>query len=271
MSRRSGNRIERRFATLADQGDAAFVVFLFAGDPDLERTVDLVLACDRAGVDVVELGIPFSDPMADGTANQAACERGLGSGTTVEGVLGAVARIREHSEVPILCYTYANPVLAYGVERFADRAREVGVDGVLFLDLPPDDDRAIRRTMKRRGLATVCLVAPNTAPERRRYLAGQSTGFVYYVCRLGVTGERARLPEDLADQVRELRRLSQAPVCIGFGISTPEQAAEAARYGDGVVVGSHLVRLIEAHGGDFTLAERFERRAAEIARAVHGG
>lgn len=264
------NRIARCFAALRMAQRKAFIVYIGAGDPDLAFTEALVPALAEAGTDIVELGMPFSDPMADGPTNQAAAERGLASGTTLRGLFATVARIRERSQVPLLLYTYLNPILAYGCERFAKDAVQAGIDGVLVLDLPPDEDAAVLPTLRAQGLATVCLATPNTRDERKAFLAAESRGFMYYVCRLGVTGERDSLPEDLSTQVARLRGDGSTPVCIGFGISSPEQAAEAARYGDGVIVGSHLVRLIEAHGTAPDGVEQVCARAAQLARAVHG-
>lgn len=263
------NRIAERFAGLQAAGRKAFIAYICAGDPDLDTTVELVLALERAGVDIVELGIPFSDPMADGPANQAACERALAAGTTVAGVLAAVARIRQRSQIPLLFFTYINPVLAYGINRFAADAVAAGADGLLPLDLPPDEEAPLLETCRSAGLATVCLAAPNTGDQRRAYLARESRGFLYYVCRLGVTGERDALPADLAERVAALKVAGDAPVCIGFGISDERQAALAASHGDGVVVGSHLVRLIERHGRDADLPARLEARARVLADAVH--
>lgn len=270
----SENRIARRFADLAAAGKKAFIAYLCAGDPNLDATVELVVQMaeqtdpDRR-VDIVELGIPYSDPMADGTANQAACERALASGTSVKGVLEAVRRIRERSQVPILFFTYVNPVLRYGLERFAKDAVASGADGVLPLDLPPEEGPEFIEAMRSAGLANVCLAAPTTTAERRTLLARESRGFLYYVCRLGVTGERAELPKDLGAQVKALKAVCSAPVCVGFGISTPEHAAAAAKHGDGAIVGSHLVRLIERHGKARDLAKVVAQRAGELAVAVH--
>lgn len=263
------NRIERCFERLRANGQKAFVAYICAGDPNLDATVDIVLAMAEAGVDIIELGIPYSDPMADGVANQAACERALAAGTTVAGVLQAVYRIRSHSQVPLLFFAYANPILAYGVNQFAIDAAAAGVDGILPLDLPPDEDPSFIARMRQVGLANICLAAPTTTAERKRMLARESRGFIYYVCRLGVTGERATLPKDLKAQVAALKKVTKTPVCIGFGISTPEQAAEAARYGDGVVVGSHLVRLIEQNAKRPDVARLVAKRAGELAMAVH--
>ena len=263
------NRISRRFAALKTEGRKAFIAYLTAGDPHLDATVDLVVAMAEAGVDIIELGIPFTDPMADGPAIQAACMRGLASGTTVKGVLEAVRRIRLRSQVPILFFTYVSPMMAYGIERFAADAAAAGADGVLPLDLPPEEGPELLAVMQAAGLATVCLAAPTTRPERKAFLAAQSQGFLYYICRLGVTGERVELPADLAQQVASLKAATTAPVCIGFGISTPEQAAAAAAHGDGAIVGSHLVKLIERHGQDPQLVAIVAKRAGELAAAVH--
>lgn len=268
------NRIAKRFAELAAAGKKAFIAYLCAGDPNLDATVELVVQMaeqtdPERRVDIIELGIPYSDPMADGTANQAACERALASGTSVKGVLDAVRRIRERSQVPILFFTYVNPVLRYGLERFAKDAVAAGADGVLALDLPPEEGPEFIETMRRCGLANVCLAAPTSTPARRALLARESRGFLYYVCRLGVTGERAELPKDLAAQVKALKAVCSEPVCIGFGISTPEHAAAAAKFGDGAIVGSHLVRLIERHGKARDLAKVVAQRSGEMALAVH--
>jgi tryptophan synthase alpha chain len=263
------NRIATCFARLRSAGKKAFIAYICAGDPSLEATVELVVAMAEEGVDIIELGIPYSDPMADGPANQAACERALAAGASVRGVLDAVARIRAHCDVPLLFFTYVNPVLAYGLERFAADAVRAGVDGILPLDLPPEEGRDFTRVMRSVGLANVLLSAPTTPMARKRMLARESRGFLYYVCRLGVTGERTELPADLGAQMRALKSVATAPVCIGFGISSPEQAAMAADFGDGVVVGSHLVRLIEREGRNPRLAQIVAARAGALAAAVH--
>jgi tryptophan synthase alpha chain len=265
-----GARLASAFKKLRRDGRKAFIVYLTAGDPDLDATVELVCRLHaEAGVDVVELGIPFTDPMADGVANQRAAERALKSGTSVRGVLDAIRRIRARCGIPIIFFTYLNPVLAYGAAAFARDATEAGADGLLLLDLPPDEDPPLLTELAAHGLAPVCLVAPNADAVRRRLAAKASKGFVYYVCRYGVTGERADLPDDLVQQLGELRAVSRVPVCVGFGISSPEQAAQAARAGDGVIVGSHLVRMLEEHAGKPDLLDRVVARARELATAVH--
>lgn len=269
MTAAETNRIARRLQANRRAGRRSFVAYLSAGDPHLDATVELACAFDAAGVDVLELGVPFSDPMADGVAIQASYERALRAGATVRGVIDAVRRIRARCELPLLLFTYLNPVLAYGPEAFARDAAAAGADGVLLLDLPPEQDPAMLATFQARGLATVCLAAPTTTAERRRFLAGNSRGFLYYICRLGVTGERAELPPDLERRVAALKKAAGIPVCIGFGISSPEQAAQAARAGDGAVVGSHLVKLVERHGADADLVRIVAARAGAMADAVH--
>ncbi|TVR39466.1 MAG: tryptophan synthase subunit alpha [Planctomycetota bacterium] len=264
------NRIAQCFAALRAQSRKAFIVYIGAGDPDLAFTERLVVGLAEAGTDIIELGMPFSDPMADGPTNQAAAERGLASGTTLRRLFSSMQRVRAQTQVPVLLYTYLNPILAFGAERFASEAVACGIDGVLVLDLPPDEDSGTLDCLRNAGLATVCLATPNTAEERKAFLAASSRGFLYYVCRLGVTGERDSLPEDLASQVARLRGDGSVPVCIGFGISSPEQAAQAAAVADGVIVGSHLVRLVEQHGADSDGVERVCARARLLAEAVHG-
>ena len=263
------NRITSMFQSLKKANKKAFVVYLTAGDPNLDKTIEIVCGMAEQGVDCIELGVPFTDPMADGAANQAAAERALAAGTTMRGVLDAVRAIRERTQIPILFFTYLNPMIAYGIEQFAEDAVAAGVDGILPLDLPPEEDQSIIKLFRKAGLANVCLVAPNTLPERRAYLAKQSRGFLYYVCRYGVTGERSELPQDLSEQVADLRSLAKVPVCVGFGISTPEQAAEVASHADGAIVGSHLVRIIEQYGDSDDVVERVVSRAGEMAAAVH--
>lgn len=263
------NRIAAKLDANQAAGRKSFVAYISAGDPSLDATVELAVAMGEAGVDVLELGVPFSDPMADGVAIQASYERALKAGATLRGVLAAVSRIRARSQLPLLLFTYLNPVLSYGVEAFATDAAAAGADGVLLLDLPPEQDPAMLATMQKHGLATVCLAAPTTTPERKKFLARNSRGFLYYICRLGVTGERVDLPADLAQKVTAIKRGTGIPVCIGFGISSPEQAAAAAKAGDGAVVGSHLVKLIEKHGTSPDLVRLVAARAGELAAAVH--
>jgi len=250
------NRLDATFARLRAEGNAAFVAYLAAGDPSLDATLDLVLGLEAAGVDVVELGLPFSDPLADGIVNQLAAQRALESGTTTAGVLGLVRRIRERSAIPLVLFTYLNPVYTYGFENFHADAAAAGADGVLLLDLPPDEVASNAELTGTHGLRQIRLVAPTTPPERMREIGSGGEGFVYYVSREGVTGEQASLAANIAENVALIKSGSGVPVCVGFGISSPEQAAEVARSSDGVVVGSAIVKTIAAHGASPDLAAR---------------
>jgi len=257
------SRIGERFARLRAEARKGFVAFVTAGDPSLERTVEVAWALDAAGADVLELGVPFSDPLADGPVIQRASERALRRGTKLAGVLGAVSRIRTKSELPIVLFSYANPLLRYGPERLASDARAAGVDGVLVTDLPPEEAGEWTPIARRAGLDTVFLAAPTSPEQRLRRVAEASRGFVYAISRTGVTGEKQALSDDARPLVERLKALSDVPVALGFGISTPEQFAAAAGVADAVVVGSALVRYLEEHpGGDVGARLRWLRGAA---------
>jgi tryptophan synthase alpha chain len=238
-------RIGERFERRRSEGRPAFVAFLTAGDPSLARTVEIAAGLEAAGGDVLELGVPFSDPLADGPVIQRASERALGRGVTLARVLEAVARIRERSALPLLLFTYFNPLLQYGLERLVRDAKAAGVDGVLVTDLPPEEADGWIALARPADLDTVFLAAPTSPPERLWRVAAASRGFVYAISRTGVTGERRSLSEDARPLVERLRGLTEVPVALGFGISSPEQVRAAAAVADGVVVGSALVRFLE--------------------------
>ena len=238
-------RIGERFARLRAEGGKAFVAFLTAGDPSLDRTVSAARELERGGADVLELGVPFSDPLADGPVIQRSSQRALERGVTLGSVLESVRAIRATSALPLLLFTYFNPLLQYGLTRLAKDAREAGADGVLVTDLPPEEASEWLEAARPAGLDTVFLAAPTSPPERLRKVAEASRGFVYAVSRTGVTGERQTLSDEARPLVEGLRALTREPVVIGFGIAAPEQAREAARVADGVVVGSALVRFLE--------------------------
>jgi tryptophan synthase alpha chain len=238
-------RIGERFARRRKEGRTAFVAFLTAGDPSLERTVELAGQLDEAGVDVLELGVPFSDPLADGPVIQRASERALRRGTTLARVLDAVRSIRKKTELPLLLFSYLNPILQYGVDRLAGEARQAGLDGVLVTDLPPEEADGWLKAARKAELDTVFLAAPTSPDERLRRVAEASRGFVYAISRTGVTGERTALSDDARPLVARLKKHTEEPVAIGFGISTPEQWKAAGEVADGVVVGSALVRFLE--------------------------
>jgi tryptophan synthase alpha chain len=246
-------RIPRAFASSKASSRAAFVAFLTAGDPSLERTEEAAIELDRAGVSVLELGVPFSDPVADGPVIQRSSERALRRGTTLKEVLSLVRRIRKRTEMPLLLFTYFNPFLRMGLDRASGEARDAGVDGVLVTDLPPEEADPWLEAARGSDLDTVFLASPTSSDDRLRRLAAVSSGFVYAVSRTGVTGERGSLSSDAGPLVRRLRDVTAGPLALGFGISTPEQVRETAAMVDGVVVGSALVRFLEENpGGDLT-------------------
>ena len=262
------NRIDSRFAELRAAGKRAFVAYICAGDPTLEATVDIVLGLERAGADVVELGLPFSDPLADGVVNQMAADRALKAGASTAGVLDMIRRLRTRSQIPLVLFTYLNPVYTYGYERFHRDAAAAGADGVLVLDLPPDEAEQNAELKPTPDLRHIQLVAPTSAPERIASIARSAEGFVYYVSRLGVTGAQSEVAGGIAEQVAVIRGTTTVPVCVGFGVSSPEQAATVAAMADGVVVGSAIVKLIEKHGTEPDVAERVEALVKPLVAAV---
>jgi tryptophan synthase alpha chain len=239
------SRIAATFERLRARGERALVAYVTAGDPSLETTVRLAVEMARRGADIVELGVPFSDPLADGPVIQRAAQRALADGTTLAGVLESVARIRAEVQTPIALMTYYNPLLAFGLAAFADRGSKAGVDAVLVVDLPPEEAAPLVTEADRVGLDVVHFVAPTSTRERVRLIARQSRGFIYLVSLTGVTGQRADLPADLEEQVRALRLVTTKPICVGFGIGRPEQVAAVGRLVDGVIVGSAIARLVE--------------------------
>lgn len=257
--------IDEVFFKCSHEGRAAFIPFLMAGDPDLNATAEYLDALAAGGADIIELGVPFSDPIADGPVNQRAAVRALASGTKMSGILQLVARHRDRLGIPIVLFTYFNPIHARGVERFAEQAAASGVDGVLCVDLPPEEgERDFIPALRDQGVDTIFLLAPTSTRERVSKVGSVSTGFVYYVSRTGVTGERTALPGDLLRDVKRLRKRLDQPVAVGFGISTPQQVAAVSEIADGVVVGSGLVRLIEEKGGDPGLPLLLEDRVRDL-------
>jgi len=248
------NRIDRKFASLRNQSRKGFIAYITAGDPGLAATKSLAIAFEKAGVDVLELGVPFSDPLADGVVNQLASQRALEAGATVHGVLDTVREIRKESQIPIVLYTYVNPVYKYGFAKFHRDAAEAGVDGLLILDLPPEEDHG--EFTNTADLKRIRLIAPTTPPERMREITGKADGFIYYVSREGVTGEQTSVAASLAGQVAEIRNTTALPVAVGFGISNPEHVKEVAQSADAVVVGSAIVKRIAEYGKDVDLVEK---------------
>jgi tryptophan synthase alpha chain len=263
-------RIDNAFRKTREQGRAAFIAYITAGDPSLESTRRLIQAFERKGVDIVELGVPFSDPIADGPVNQEAAMRAIKSGTTIEGILEMIRGLRKVSQIPILFFMYYNSLLAYGLERFAGDASSAGLDGALALDLPPEEAGEYKRLMDGRGLSTVFLVSPVTPPDRMELIAKHATGFIYYVSQLGVTGERAAVAAGMNEKLRQIRKQAAAPVAVGFGISRPEHVRSVAACADGVIVGSSIVRKIGELGGKPGFEEEVAEFVGELTEPLKG-
>jgi tryptophan synthase alpha chain len=262
------NRIVERFARLQREGKKGFIVYIGAGDPRLEVTLQLAVAFDRVGVDVLELGVPFSDPLADGLVNQLAAQRGLESGTTPPKVLETVTAIRKQTQIPIVLYIYFNLVHRYGMERFIKDAARAGVDGLLVLDLPPEESDDYEALMKAAGLCNIYLVAPTTPDDRVKLIVTRGTGFIYYVSREGVTGMQQKVSERIAEMTARIRAHTQLPIAIGFGISNPEQARSVARQAEAIVVGSAIVHQIAEHGKSPDLVERVAEFVKTLSHAT---
>ena len=255
-------RIDKRFAQLKPENRKAMIPYVTAGDPTLEITLDLVFALERAGADVIELGVPFSDPIADGPVIQRATERALAAGATIRKVLRLGSEIRAKSEIPLLLFSYYNPILNYGLERLARDAAAAGFDGVLATDLTVEESDEYRRSMQNAGLNTVFLVAPTSSPERIEKIAAASSGFLYAVSRTGVTGKQQEVASDLKTFLQALRTHTRLPIAVGFGISTPEHVRAVWQEADGAIVGSAIVKCVEEHIGSTDLAERVGEFAA---------
>jgi tryptophan synthase alpha chain len=272
MNPPSENRIDRAFRDLKTRGQKAFVAYITAGDPAPARTPELVWALERAGADIVELGVPFSDPLADGVVNQLSAQRALEAGTTPAHVLEILRTIRTKSQIPLVLYTYFNLVYAYGIDRFCRDTHAAGADGLLILDLPPEETLGANGLGARLGegeLRRISLVAPTSPAERIAKIIRQASGFVYYVSREGVTGMQAQVSTGTAERIALIRKQTELPVCIGFGISTPEQARTVAHQADGAVIGSVLVNRIAEWGQDEDLPAKLEAFARPLAEAIH--
>ena len=250
----TAGRIEKKFAELRARDEAALIPFIVAGDPSLEATRALVLELEARGADLVELGVPFSDPMADGPANQRALARGLASGASLAAILAMVGEVRRQTQIPIVLFGYYTPILHYGCERLCADAARAGVDGVLVVDLPPEEAAELARPARAHGLDLISLLAPTPPVERVRTIAHAGSGFLYYVAVTGVTGARTSLAAGLETRVRALRTVTDLPIGVGFGISTAAQAGEVGGYADAVVVGSALTLIIEREGAGPGLA-----------------
>ena len=264
----SQTRIGRLFERLRREGRPAFIAYITAGDPSPDRTPALVAALERGGADLIELGVPFSDPIADGPVIQRGSDRALKAGTNVAAVLDIAAKIRKNSEIPLLLFTYMNPVLRYGLEALARDAVARGIDGCLLTDLSVEEAEPYVRAMRKGGLDTVFLAAPTSTDRRLELVAEYSTGFVYLVSRTGVTGERASVSESVEPLVRAMRKVTDLPLAVGFGISTADHVRQVGAIADGVVVGTAVVRVVEENAASPDLEAKLEALARELASGL---
>jgi tryptophan synthase alpha chain len=250
LSPAGAGRLDTTFQRLKLNGEKALITYLMAGDPGLPETEQLVLEMEKAGADVVELGVPFSDPIADGPVIQQAAERALRNGTSLSKILVMVKDIRTKSQIPIVLMAYYNSIHAFGPERFCREGVAAGVDGLIVPDMPPDEAGPLQAPASAHGLHLIFLLAPTSTPERRAFVARQSTGFVYYVSLTGITGAKLGNAADVGQNIDKIRKVSGTPIAVGFGVATPQDAARLSVFADGVIVGSAIVKLIAAHQHD---------------------
>jgi tryptophan synthase alpha chain len=262
------NRIEKKFAELKDRGEAGLIPFVTAGDPDLPTTLRILESLHNAGADCIELGVPFSDPTADGPTIQRSSERALKNGLALPAILEIVKQFRKKFETPVILFGYYNPFFRYGLEKFARDAKRAGADGVLCVDLPPEESGELRQRLDSEGLDLIFLLAPTSDEARIDRVARLGRGFLYFVSVTGITGARRSLDHELRENVARIRRRSSLPIGVGFGISTPKQAATVAEFADAAVVGSALVATIEQAQGRTAKAERAGEFVADLKRAI---
>ena len=261
------SRLAARFRALQKEHSKALVTFVTAGDPDLSATEEIIHLLENAGADIIELGVPFSDPMADGPTIQLSSERALASGTTLHGILEVVRTVRCRSQVPIILMGYLNPVHAYGYDNFCRDAADAGVDGVLLVDMPPEESHELTGPARLYGLDVIFLLTPTSDAARISAVERLGSGFVYYVTVTGVTGARTSVSATLAQELSRVKKTISLPVMAGFGISTPEQAAEVGQLADGIVVGSAIVKLFERYSGE-ELKQQLHRYVADLKHAL---
>lgn len=260
------NRIDRKFKELKKK--KAFIAFITAGDPNLKTTEELVLAFEQSGVDIIELGVPFSDPLADGPTIQASSQRALKKGVNLEKILQLVKRLRQRSQIPIALMTYYNPVFHYGEEKFIRDAKKCGVDGVIIPDLPPEEARIIIKWARALDCSTTFFLAPTTTKQRMKQIVKASTGFVYYVSLRGVTGARKGISKEIAEKIQFAKRFTRKPICVGFGVSTPTQVQSVAKIADGIIVGSAIINQIERNKGKKNLVKNVSRFVWTLAKSI---
>lgn len=262
------NRIDEKFRELKNGKQKAFIAYITAGDPDLGTTGKLIIELEKRGVDLIELGIPFSDPLADGPTIQAASQRALRKGVTVKAIMRLVRSLRKSVKVPFVFMTYYNPVLQYGLKKFVKDAKASGVDGIIVPDLPLEESGALSKIAREEDFSLILLTAPTSTNERLKKISVRSRGFIYFVSLTGVTGARSKLPADLKNNVRRLKRFTKTPVCVGFGVSTPGQAKAVASVADGVIVGSAIIRVIEKNIGRKDIVKKVGYLSRSLAKGI---
>jgi tryptophan synthase alpha chain len=260
------NRIDQKFKQLKAAKKKAFIAFITAGYPDLASTKKLVLEFDRIGVDIVELGVPFTDPMADGPMIQEASIAALKKGVSLRKILKLVEDLRKSTQIPLCLMTYYNPIFCFGEKRFIAQAKKSGVDGVIIPDLPPEEGKALISLANNSGITIICFLAPTSSPQRVKKVASIARGFIYYVSLTGVTGARAALPKDLLANIRKIKSQTKKPVCVGFGVSDKAQVRQIGNVADGVIVGSAIVKKIKEHSG----SQDFARKVGKFVMALQG-
>ena len=263
------NRIDQTFSRLRESSQKAFVAYVAGGDPNFEKSLEILKALADAGSDIIELGVPFSDPMADGIVNQLAADRALKAGMNTKRILDLVRAFRETHETPLVLFTYLNPIYAYGYERFHQDAHQAGVDGILLLDLPPSEAQGHPDFANAEALHHINLIAPTTPLGRKKLLAESSQGFIYALSRTGVTGGHSAPSTSIGAEVAQLRAMTTTPICVGFGITNPEQASEVASQADGVIVGSAIVRKVQEFAHDPDVAQKLKDFVTPLIEAVH--
>ena len=268
VTRSGGNRLDLTWQRIQTKAEKALITYIMAGDPSLHDTEQLVLELERAGADIIELGVPFSDPIADGPVIQKAAERGLRSGTSLRMILESVRRLRSMTEIPILLMAYCNSIHAFGEAEFCRKAVEAGVDGLIVPDMPPDEAGPLRAPADEAGLHLIFLLAPTSTATRRAYVAKESGGFVYYVAVTGITGSKLSDIAGVRENVAKIRRHTKRPVAVGFGVATADDAARVAKVADGVIVGSAIVHRIGEHGQDGRLVEEVGKFVRSLKTAM---
>jgi len=263
-------RIQSTFSKLAETNTAAFVAYVTAGDPSLDKCLSIIRGIADSGADVIELGVPFSDPLADGAVNQLAADRALKAGATLPKVLDLIREFRTTHQTPIVLFTYLNPLYAYGFEKFVVDAKQAGADGVLLLDLPPDEAAQNKEFSDEYALKNITLIAPTSPDQRIAHLAQNAEGFIYALSRTGVTGAQAAPSQSIGETVAKIKQHTNTPVCVGFGITTPDQAAMVASVSDGVIVGSAIVNQIAEHAEDPQLSQKVAAFVKPLIDATHG-